>query len=182
MDKTNNIVTTTSEASVSKTKEQIVAEAQRIEESAMYSSKGHFAASYLWSKFHLGIGLPMVIISVIAGASLLEAHKTIAGILSIIVAVLSGMMTFLNPNERSSKHFSAGNHYDSLQTKTRIFRTIDCPRENSDQVLTEKLSVFTDQREKLKQSSPQIPYWAYKIAKRGIEAGEAEYAVDKKVG
>ncbi|MES3005395.1 MAG: SLATT domain-containing protein [Patescibacteria group bacterium] len=177
---TTAIINTATEITASKTKEQVIAEAQRIEESSMYSSKGHFAAARIWTNFHMCIGLPMVILSVIAGASLLKEHVLISGVLSIIVAVLSGIMTFLNPNERASKHFSAGNHYDSLQVKARIFRTIDCWREPSDQVLTDRLATYLDHREKLKQGSPQIPYWAYQMAKRGIEAGEAIYEVDKK--
>ena len=76
---------TTAERPVSKPKQQIIREAQRIEESLLYSSKGHFAASHLWSTFHLWIGIPMVILSGVAGASALskfDAGGTVAGILS----------------------------------------------------------------------------------------------------
>ncbi|MDO9529085.1 MAG: SLATT domain-containing protein [Syntrophales bacterium] len=170
---------TTAEQPVSKAKLEIMKESQRIEESALYSAKGHFTAAHVWSNFHLIIGVPIVILAAIAGCSFVNDNSLIAGILSLIVAVLSAIMTFLNPNERSSSHLNAGNSYDTLQNETRIFRTIDCWREDSEQILTERLKNFSSQKGKLNQGSPQIPWWAYQIAKRGVNAGEGSFEVDK---
>lgn len=173
---------TTAEVGISKTKNEIIKEAKRIEEALLFSSKGHFSASHFWGKFHLIIGVPIVLLSAIAGASALsqfDPNHVIAGLLSIIVATLSGVMTFLNPNERVSAHLNAGNNYDSLMNKTRMFWSIDCWDDESEQVLTKKLKDFSDQKDKLNQTCPQIPPWAYRIAKRGIEDGEGGYVVDK---
>lgn len=173
----------TAETPVSKTKNEIIKESKRIEEGLLYSSKGHFAAAHFWNNFHLWIGIPMVLISAIAGASALaqfDPQHILAGICSIVVAALSGVMTFLNPNEKSSAHMNAGNHYDSLMNKIRMFWSIDCWRDESEQVLTERLKYFSEQKDKLNQSSLQIPRWAYNIGKRGIKSGEADYAVDQK--
>lgn len=170
---------TTDEKTASKTKLEIIKESQRIEETALYSAKGHFAAAHTWSKFHLIIGLPMVIMAAVAGSSFVGNHNILAGILTLFIAVLSAIMTFLNPNERASSHLNAGNSYDALQNEVRIFRTIDCWREDSEKMLTERLKHYVNQKGKLNQSSPQIPWWAYQIAKRGIKAGEGTYEVDK---
>ena len=173
---------TTAEITVSKTKAEIIKEAKRMEEGLLYSSKGHFAASHYWGNFHLWIGVPIVVLSAIAGASALskfECSAIGAGILSILVAALSSVMTFLNPNEKASAYLTAGNNYDSLMNKTRIFWSIDCWREESDQVLTEKVRYLSEQKDRLNQGSPQIPRWAYKLAKNDIEAGGGDYKVDK---
>ena len=170
---------TTAEQPVSKAKLEIMKESQRIEESALYSSKGHFSASYFWTNFHLCIGIPMVILAAIAGSSFVSNNNLIGGILAIIVAVLSAVMTFLNPNERASSHLNAGNSYDALQNEVRMFRTIDCWREDSEQILTERLKNYSKHKDKLNQGAPQIPWWAYRIAKRGIKAGEGRYEIDK---
>ena len=170
---------TTAEQPVSKAKLEIMKESKRIEESSLYSAKGHFAAAHTWANFHLIIGVPIVVLAAIAGSSFISNNNVIAGVLSLIVAVLSAVMTFLNPNERSSSHLNAGNSYDVLQNEVRIFRTIDCWREDPEQILTERLKNFSDQKGKLNQGSPQIPWWAYQIAKRGIKAGEGSYEVDK---
>lgn len=174
---------TTAEKPVSKTKEEIIKEAKRIEESLLYSSKGHFAAAHFWTNFHLWIGIPVVLFSAVAGASALsqfDPKHIIAGLISILVAALSGVMTFFNPNEKASVYLNAGNSYDSLMSNVRIFWSIDCWRDESEQVLTERLKYFSEQKSKLNQSCPQIPRWAYNIAKRGIEDGEGDYTVDKK--
>ena len=125
----------------------------------------------------------MVLLSAIAGASALsqfDPKHVIAGLISILVAALSGVMTFLNPNEKSSVHLNAGNNYDSLMNKVRIFQSIDCWRDESEQVLTERLKYFSEQKDKLNQSSPQIFPWAYNIAMHGIKDGEGDYMVDKR--
>lgn len=171
----------TSEASISKPKGEIVKEAKRLEESTLHSAKGHFEAARFWTNFHLWIGIPMVLASAIAGASALaqfDRSNIVAGVLSIIVVALSGIMTFLNPNEKASAHLSSGNNYDALQNKVRIFWTIDCWREESEQVLTEKLKYLVEQKDRLNQGCPQIPKRAYNKAKKGILAGEADFKVD----
>lgn len=173
----------TAEKLVSKTKDDIIKEAKRIEEGLLYSSKGHFAASYFWGNFHLWIGVPVVLFSAIAGASALlqfDPKRVWAGVFSILVTALSGVMTFLNPNEKASVHLNAGNNYDSLMNKARIFWSIDCWRDESEQVLTEKLKYISEQKDKLNQSCPQVPRWAHRIARRGIQDGESDYSIDKK--
>jgi len=173
---------TTAERVASKTKEEVIKEAKRIEESLLNSSKGHFAAAHFWRNFHLWIGVPMVLLSAIAGASALsqlDPTHLVAGLFSIIVLALSGVATFLNPNEKVSAHLTAGNSYDSLMSGVRMFWAIDCWGTESDQVLTERLKHFSERKDNLNQTSLQIPRWAYRKAKRGIEAGEGAYNVDK---
>jgi hypothetical protein len=89
----------------------------------------------------------MVVFSGVAGASALSSfdeNHLIAGILSIVVAALSGVMTFVNPHEKTASHLNAGNHYDSLMNQIRIFWSIDCWHDESEEVLTEKLKHFSD--------------------------------------
>jgi hypothetical protein len=172
----------TGERTASKAREEVIREAKRIEESLLHSSKGHYAAAHVWGNFHLWVGIPMVLFSTIAGAAALakvDPEHLVAGTLSIIVAALSGVATFLNPNERVSAHLNAGNSYDSLMNKARIFWAIDCWREESDQVLTERLKHFSEQKDDLNRKCPQIPRWAYKKGKKGIEEGESKYLVDE---
>lgn len=181
VDSMNGIVTT-AERAISKTREEIIKEAKRIEEGALFSSKGHFKAAALWGQFHIGLGLPMVVLAAVAGAAAFaqfDSDTTLTGVLSIIVVVLSSISTFLNPNKKASEHLNAGNKYDALLNKVRIFRTIECWDESSDQILSERLKRHSEDKSILNQISPQIPWPAYLLAKRGIRKGEAEYDVDK---
>ena len=173
---------TTQEEIGSKTKKAIIDESKRTEESCLYTAKGHFVAAQFWTNFHLWIGIPTVILAAITGITAFakfDENNILAGILSIIVVVLTAVTTFLNPKEKANNYLVSGNNYDSLLTKTRIFWTIDCREENSEQVLTQKLKDLSEQRDKLNRESPQVPTWAYKKAKKGIEEGEADYRIDK---
>lgn len=175
-------VQTTEERTISRSREEAIKEAKRIEESLLYSSKGHFAAAQFWSRFHLWIGIPMVVFAALAGAAALrhfDSDGTWAGSFSLVVVVLSAVMTFLNPNEKASAHLNAGNSYDALMNKVRLFWSIECWRQDTDDVVGERVANLSDQKDKLNQNCPQIQFWAYRKAKRGIEAGEGNYRIDK---
>jgi heme/copper-type cytochrome/quinol oxidase subunit 4 len=173
---------TTGETPVSKTKQEIIKEAKRLEQSALYSSKGHLVAARIWSNFHLILGLVMVVITAIAAAlamSAFDEKHVAAGVLYILAAVFSAVLTFLNTNERAGAHQNAGNHYDSLMNRVRLFWTIVCWQEYREAELVSKLQALSSEKDLLNLGSPQIPYWAYKIAKGQISAGEASFTVDQ---
>jgi hypothetical protein len=176
---------TTSERPVSRTHEEILKEAARIEEAALLTSKAHFKASEMWGWFHIALGLPTVVIAGLTGAvafARLDSTGLWAGYLSIAVVVLSSITTFLDPNKRASGHLTAGNKYDALLNKVRIFRTIECWEEQPDQVLSDRLKRHSEDKSTLNRSCPQVSFIAYHLAKRGIRRGEGEYAVDKQAG
>jgi len=173
---------TTKEKIIALAKEAIIKEAKRIEENCLYTAKGHFVTAQFWTEFHFRIGIPTVIIAALAGTSALaqfDNRNIIAGILSIIVVVLTAITTFLNPKEKANIHLTSGNNYDSLLSRVRIFWTVDCRRENLEEILTANLKDLSEERDRLNRESPQVPRWAYKKAKEGIEEGEANYKVDK---
>lgn len=174
---------TTSERASSKPHGEILNETSRIEEAASYSSKGHFKAAEMWGLCHIVLGLLIVVLAAFAGAKAfakIDADGTLVGFISIGVAVLTGVTTFLNPNKKKSDHLSAGNKYAALVSRVRIFRTIDCWGDSSDQALSAKLIRHTDELATLNQASPQISSLAYRLAKAGIGRGETAYAVDAK--
>lgn len=171
----------TGERAVSAMRGEIGKEAQRIEESAQTSAKGHFKAAEIWGVAHVVLGLLIVILAAIAGAkafSKIDADGTIAGVLSIAVAVLSSVATFLNPSKMKTDHLSSGNKYEALVNRVRIFRTIECWGDSSDQALSARLMKLSEEKAVLNLASPQIPFIAYWLGKRGISRGEASYKVD----
>ena len=161
-------------------KEKIINEAKRIEEDSLYSAKGHFYAGQCWVSVNLNLGVATAILSAIAGASALsqfDYHNVVAGGLSIIVAGLTAVITFINPDEKSFIHRKAGNRYNALRNDTRIFYDIEL-EEVDDKKAIEGLKKLNDRRSKLNSESHQIPKWAFEKARRGIEEGEAKYKID----
>lgn len=162
-------------------KEKIINEAKRIEEDSIYSAKGHFYAAQCWVNVNLWLGGISVVLSAIAGASALsqfDYHNIVAGGLSIIVAGLTAVITFINPNERASVHQKAGNKYNALKNDARIFHEIEVDDIDEKSAL-DNLKKLNDRRNKLNLESHQIPKWAFEKARKGMEEGEAEYKVDK---
>lgn len=162
-------------------KEKILTEAKRIEEDSLYSAKGHFYAGQCWVNVNLWLGGIASVLAAIAGTSALSKfayHDIVAGGLSIIVAGLTAVITFINPNEKAAVHQKAGNKYNALRNDTRIFCDIEI-NEMDDKKAIDDLKKLNGRRNKLNIESDQIPKWAFEKARRGIEEGEANYKIDK---
>lgn len=176
----------TGERAPSKTRDEIIREAQRLEESTLYSCKGHHYAARGWKNWHYWLGIPTIAISALVGAAAFskfsDTYPWLAGIgaaLSMVVVVLSGLTTFLNPNEKEKAHLNAAHGYDKLNNDARIFSSIECWREESTDVLAAQLRELVDRKSKLNETSPQIPDSSYQEARKGIAGGEADFKIDK---
>ena len=161
-------------------KEKIIKEAKRIEEDSLYSSKGHFYAAQFWSKFHLVVGVFISAIVATAGTFVLwkfEPYRIVVGSLTILVSALNAVLTFTNSSKRAATHVSAGNCYNDLRNRSRLFSEIEVNSEPYEKSL-EKLRCLCIERNELNSRFPQIPKWAFNKARKGIEEGEARYKVD----
>lgn len=150
-------------------------EAARISEDALHSCKGHYNAAVRWSHVHLWIGIPNAIIAAIAGVSAFKGSEILAGSLAVAVAGITAVNTFLNPGDRASTHKRCAGEYHSLRNRARIFTNIVCKSFGSAEELSAKFEEMVAKRDDLNAASPQIPDWAFKKAKAGIDAGEAQY-------
>jgi len=150
-------------------------EAARIAEDSLYSYKAHYNASDRWRYVHLWIGIPNAVLAAIAGVSAFKGSGLLAGSLAIITAAITAINTFLNPGDRSFMHKRCAGEYHSLRNRARIYINIVLQQCTSPEELNVKLEEIIAKRDDLNASSPQIPEWAYKKAKAGIDAGEADY-------
>ncbi len=152
---------------------RVIEEAKRIENDAMYSAKGHYEDAHYWSRFHVLVGVPVAMLAAIAGASALaqfDNHSVIAGILSIIVAALTAIITFLNPNEKANAHQNVGNKYNALRRQAHAFCTIDAQMEDiHEQELVKQVKELAKQRDELNLISPPISNMAYKKVYKALK-------------
>lgn len=155
-------------------------EAERIEEDATFSSKSHFNAEHTWIRRHYLLGIPATALAAIAGAALFKNHSELASIFAMTASLLSGLMTFLKPNERAALHRSSAGNFLALRNNARYFREIEIPQAVFMNDISEKLGKLLATRNELNQSSPSIPLSAFASARKGIEQGEATHKVDKK--
>jgi hypothetical protein len=156
-------------------------EAERIEEDATYSSKRHYEAHDIWNRRHLLIGLPAVIFSVLSTANLLQdVYPIVTGLMAVVVAVLTALLTFLKPSERAAGHKSAGDQYLALKNDVRVFRTIELALDKPIEDLARTVTTLAKRRNELNSASQQTPRPAFDRARKGIEDGEATHATDRK--
>jgi len=160
---------------------KLVAEAKRIEEDAIYSSKGHYNAGNSWKGLHLWIGIPTAILSALASASAFGEENTAAGILSILVTSLIALATFLDPSGKQSAHRASAAAYGTLKNDARIFYEIDVFIEKDITKLVQSLKQLAKQRDKLNSTSFNIPRRAYELARTDIKEGTNTYKIDKEL-
>lgn len=154
-------------------------EAKRIEEDSLYSSKSHFNVENSWESRNYWLGVPATLLAAVAGAALIKSHPDLASIFAMTASLLTGLMTFLKPNERAAVHRAAAGKYLALRNDTRCFRQIELLQEDRLSEQTEILRTLSERRNELNQSSPRIPRWAFVAARKGVEEGEASYKVDQ---
>jgi len=162
-------------------KDSMTSELRRIEEDAIHSAKGHFESARIWSWVHYGVGLPSAILSGWAGLEAIQQDAKFAFILAMLGAALMALNTFLNPSEKAERHHSAGNQYKSLQNQSRIFREVRLSALDDTEAM-EEFTALAATRDQLNEASPAPMRQGFLWGRKGIEGGEATYAVDKKGG
>lgn len=154
-------------------------EAERIEEDATYSSKGHFNAEDAWVRRNYWLGVPATILGAVAGATLIKSQPEWASVFTLAASLLTGLMTFLKPNERAAMHRAAAGKFLALRNELRFFREIELLQEEKLEDLPNRLKTLSEARNELNLTSPSIPRRAFVAARKGIEEGEAMHKVDK---
>jgi hypothetical protein len=154
-------------------------EAERLEEDATYSSKGHFNAEDTWVRRNYWLGVPATALGAIAGATLIKSQPEWASAFMLLASLLTGLMTFLKPNERAAMHRAAAGQFLALRNDARFFREVELLQVDRLSEMPEKLKVLSAARNELNQNSPSIPRRAFVAARKGIEEGEASHKVDK---
>lgn len=159
--------------------EAIKNELMRIEEDCIYSAKSHFNAGDRWNNYHNFLGIPSIVLSAVAGTAFLKNQPEFAGAISIIVSILTALMTFLKPEEKSSAHRSSGSQFLALRNEARLYREVTFDSLETKSVSSE-LKEFSKRKNDLNMSSPKFSRSDFEKARRGIEGGEATYAIDSK--
>lgn len=169
-------------------RDQVLREALRDEAKTLYIDSAYSAAGCLragqrWGATDFWLGVPAAIIGAVLGvgaaaSALLEATG-LAAFLAICSVGLSGVRSFLRPDERAEAYRLKGNKYIRLRNAARRFANIDLRSALTTDELRAKLEELRTQYADITESPPlDIPRWAYEDAKNRIDAGEASYTND----
>lgn len=154
-------------------------EAERIEEDATYSSKGHFNTEDMWVRRNYLLGISATVLGAVAGATLIKSQPEWATAFTLLASLLTGLMTFLKPNERAALHRAAAGQFLALRNDARVFREIELLQSDRHDQIHERLKALSATRNELNLKSPSVPHRAFVAARKGIEEGEANHKVDK---
>lgn len=168
---------------MSNTIEELILEARRLgEDDCLFSEKGHFVAARGWRIVSYSAGGLIAALGAVIGAiefTKWDVAGEVLGTLAVIIAAISALMTFLDPQGRAQAHHLRGNHHSALRGKLRRFAKIDCASGKPVSELVKLLNTLAEAKDSLNQEGLPVPTWAYRLAKRGIRHGEARYAVDE---
>ncbi|HEY9826674.1 MAG TPA: SLATT domain-containing protein [Stenomitos sp.] len=161
--------------------ERIRNEAKHIHGASYWAAERHYAAETPWYQANYWLGVPSVILAAIASASAFSNWKSgvAAGILSIAVAVLSSLNTFLNPNKKANAHHSSAKADESLYHAVGYFYRIESLKDGANVTELEKrLTKLSKDLDDLNKNSSELSGRAYRIAEEKIKNNRGEVVKD----
>ena len=159
----------------------IADELDRIVEDSTYTAKGHFRASGFLERINLCLGLGSTVIGAASGFIALSSipnHATVAGVGALVASTLASVLTFLNPSQKAAAHLQAGNAMNAVRDAARQAQKIDV-QDGGLKSLRSKLDALSERKSEINAGAPKVPDRAYRQAKVGVDAGEAQNRVDK---
>lgn len=162
-------------------KVSIKKEAERIQEAVMYSAQGQFEQAKIWNRRNTRIGVPATGLSAIAGVTGLATTvgRVPAGIMALLAAFLTSIMTTLNYSRKIDQAHSSGNAYLSLQQDVRIFLEIDLDKATEADA-RENLAKLVARQQEINGTALLPSEKAYQNAKKNIKGGGQKYKIDGK--
>jgi hypothetical protein len=127
----------------------------------------HDRAAELWGNMHLILGTMATVISAVIGAGIFAKSTdlvTAAGILSLILVVLTALSTFLNSEQRSAAHFKAKTDFAVLSHDVKAYVDIyvRVKHEKLDQLIL-KVEGFDARMDDLLQKTPRLSRYYFKL-------------------
>ena len=123
----------------------------------------HYEAGNMYERRFLQLGIPVIVLSAVIGGTevivpvgLVDSSlaKNISGVISLVVAILAGLQTFLKLSQRSERHRMAGARYGDVR---RSLETINIVCSQSDDDAMDKLEEIKTKMDSLAIESPEIP-------------------------
>ncbi|WP_417491614.1 SLATT domain-containing protein [Maricaulis sp.] len=157
----------------------LAAELSRIEEDCIHSAKAQFNGAARLNGWHWTLGGSAAVLSAVVSASLIGNYPWVTGLLALLAAILTAVLTFIKPAERAANHQDAGNQYLAIRNEARRLRKLHLPNWSGLPAGTEFIEVLAGRHDDLNRSAIPPTQADFIKARQGIEAGEAAYLVDK---
>lgn len=158
----------------------IAQEADRIHESALYSSQGQFEQAKLWRLINLLFGVPAAALAAISGGTALAGKLGVwSGVMALLSAAFSATLTTVNASRRMTQAQSSANAYLQLQTAARQFLAVDLVGMSHEDA-REMLRNLTNSRDELNKTADPPGRLAYRRSVKNVNRGGQSYEADEK--
>lgn len=163
---------------------------KRIKVDSIYGKKKHFNAADRKQNLHYWIGVPLVLVNIITGTTLFITVtenvenwiKYLPVVFAFIAAILGGLQTYFNLNEKVDGHRRCANDYlAQLKKCDRLQAMIKDNLLTNERVieLLEDIGSEIDRINKMSEAYPTSKK-DFQKARLGIQSGEEEY-LDKEL-
>lgn len=136
-----------------------------------WTAKGHFASASILRGTRLALGVVATVAASAAAATIFTNNKAVAGVLALVSAAFSGLLTFLKPEELATQHLSAGRRLTALGVEIRQTLTLDTPAAQITD-LRSQVAQFACSKADIDGSAPHIPNLSIRWAGRRIARGD----------
>ena len=99
-----------------------------MQDDLLYTEKTHFASAEHYRRIHRALGIITTVLSTAAAATIVtDLEEALAGILALLAAIMSAVLTFMSPEKSAEQHLSAGRQLGALRVKLRQAIGLDLP-------------------------------------------------------
>lgn len=146
----------------------------------MWSAQGQLEQAKTWRAINVWLGGPTAAAAAISGALVLASQSlsVLGGILALVSAAGSAVLTSINASPRSNRASAAGNAYLEIQCSARQIREVDLPWSTDLDEARQMLGELTARVDEQNKTAEPISRRAYRKTGRNIGGGGQTYAID----
>lgn len=162
---------------------------KKLKVDCIYGKKKHFNAADRKQKYHIWLGISLIVINVVMGATLFitlfekmgEWGKYAPLILAFVAALLSAFQTFFNYGKKVEEHRRVANDYLAIMKKCERLEGYIDDGLLTDKELAARMEELGDLAESVNKSAESLSTSQkdYLKAAKGIEAGEESYTAEE---
>ena len=159
--------------------ESMINTAEEYRHASQKKSNAHYKMSESANSRHTKLGVPAAILSTLVGTAIFStinapsasvSVRIIAGLLSLVAAVLVSLQTFFNYSDQASKHRDAAASYEAVRHKLDWFILANSKLSNESD-LEKPLAVLLDistSMDEIRRTAPAIPDSIYDAAQTKV--------------
>lgn len=156
-------------------------EAKELQGQSLTAAERHFAAEGPWYYLNYWLGVPSSVFAAIAGAtglSQLPNSGFVAGIIALVVAGLTALLTLLDPSKKGDIFHRFAKEYEILYHEVGYFHRVESRTEKAEPAkLLAQLKKLVTRFNELNRDSPAISIRAQRRADKNLANGTGEVVV-----